>query len=60
VFIKGDDVEVQTLSAKQNHVVAWHEGAGRLAKPLRCARAERVLAIKMNDLWPVLVFGEEK
>lgn len=60
VSVNGDKVSVQRLSGARQYIAAWHEGAGRILKPLGCASADRVLVTKMQDLWPVLVFGEER
>jgi hypothetical protein len=60
VSVNGDKVSVQRLSGARQYIVAWHEGAGRILKPLGCANADRVLVTKVHDLWPALVFGEER
>jgi hypothetical protein len=62
VIVDGNKVTVQRLGGKRMyHLAAWHEGAGRILKPFRCASADRVLVTKVTDpLWPTLVFGEER
>jgi hypothetical protein len=61
VVVNGAKVAVQRLGRAKQHITAWHEGAGQILKPLRCARADRVLVTKVADpLWPTLVFGEER
>jgi hypothetical protein len=61
VFVNGDKVSVQRLSDRRLYIAAWHEGAGRIAKRLGCASANRVLVTKVTDpLWPTLIFGEER
>ncbi|CAN5761302.1 hypothetical protein BH11PSE3_BH11PSE3_02000 [soil metagenome] len=60
VFVSGDEVEVQLLSGARYNIVPWHESAGRILKPLGCARTERIFVTKVQDLWPALVFGEER
>jgi hypothetical protein len=61
VIVNGNKVTVQRLGGRKYYLAAWHEGAGRILKPLRCASADRVLVTKVVDpLWPTLVFGEER
>lgn len=60
VFINGDKVSVQSLGGPQRDIINWHEGVGRIFKRLGCARVDRVLVTKVQDLWPKLVFGEER
>lgn len=60
VLVKRDEVSVQILSAARHNMQRWHEGAGRIAKRLDCADADRVLVTRVHDLWPALVFVEEK
>jgi hypothetical protein len=60
VLVKGDKVSVQLLGAARHNMQRWHEAAGRVAKRLGCADADRVLVTKVHDLWPALVIVEEK
>jgi hypothetical protein len=61
VFVNGDKVSVQILRGVRREIVRWHEGAGRILKPLGCASVDRVLVMNVLDpLWPRLVFGEER
>jgi hypothetical protein len=60
VFVNGDKVSVQLLSEARHDITVWHEGVGRIFKRLGCASADRVLMTKVQDLWPKLVFGEER
>lgn len=58
VFVNGDKVSVQRLGETRHNVSAWHEGAGRILKPIGCTSVERVLVTRVHDNW--LVFGEER
>ena len=60
VFVSGDKVTVQRLSGTRHNIATWHEGAGRILKPLGCSDVDRILATKVHDLWPALVFGEKR
>lgn len=60
VYVDGDKVTVQRLLAPRHALVGWHEGAGRLVKELGCSTPDRILVTRVHDLWPMLVFGEQR
>ena len=60
VFVNGDAVTVQPVRTPGVTIVAHHEGALRLIKPVQCTAVARAVLTKVDSFVPALVLGEAK
>ncbi len=59
-FVDSEKVSVQTFSDRKYYMVTSHEGVPRNFKPVQCMSVARALVTKVENLWPALIFGEER
>lgn len=60
VFVNGDTVTVQPVRAPGVTIVAHHEGALRLVKPVQCTLVTRAVLTKVDSFVPSLILGEAR